>query len=72
MTDSIQTDARAYVAVLTGPANGWGQHCCPVTGHQSHVLLRLLKDRHGDARFDAAVDTAFAYQRSHADTGETP
>ncbi len=63
MTTALETDARAYVAVLNGPENGWGQNCCPVTGVQSHVLLRIGKAKHGAGEFDAAVDAAFTYAR---------
>ena len=57
---SCESDARAYVTILNGPANGWGQHVCPVTGRQSHHVLRAGMNAHGEADFNAAVAAAFA------------
>jgi hypothetical protein len=51
----IDQDARAYWAVLNGPADGWGQHCHPRYG-ASHNMLRLMRQKHGEAAFDAALD----------------
>lgn len=58
---TIQSDAREYVDILNGPANGWGQHVCPKTGLQSHAFLRRGYTRHGQAEFDAAVAAIFAF-----------
>jgi len=64
MKTDVETDAAAYVAILNGPVNGWGQNCCPTTGHQSHVVLHLCEIKHGAAEFNAAVDAVFAAARN--------
>jgi hypothetical protein len=55
----IEEDASAYVAILNGPANGLGQHVCPKTGRQSHVVLHARSAEHGAEAFNAAVLAAF-------------
>jgi len=51
----IEKDARAYWAVLNGPADGWGQHCHPYYG-ASHWMLARLRQKHGEAAFEATLD----------------
>jgi hypothetical protein len=51
----LEQDARAYWAVLNGPADGWGQHCHPYYG-ASHNMLRALRLKHGQEAFDEALD----------------
>ena len=55
----LMDEARHYVAVVNGPANGWGQHLCPKTGVQSHVLLHRITQKWGTTEGNAAVDLAF-------------
>lgn len=59
MNDQLMNEARHYVAVVNGPANGWGQHLCPKTGVQSHVLRYNMTKKWGGDECDAAIDLAF-------------
>ena len=62
MTDipTVEEYARAYVDILNGPANGWGQHRCPTTGMDSHHVHRIGRNRYEPKIFDEAVDAVFA------------
>jgi hypothetical protein len=33
--------AKAYAETITGPANGWGQHCHPTLGRSDYIMRRL-------------------------------
>lgn len=53
--EQIEKDARDYVALLSGRPNGWGQHVHRVYG-VSHNMLCLMREKHGQEAFDAAID----------------
>jgi len=61
---NIQTDAQAYVDILYTPANGFGQHCCPRTGVQSHTVLHQGSQKYGQEKFQNAVDAVFERGKS--------
>lgn len=54
----IEKDARDYVAMLNSQPNGWGQYVHRVYGI-SHNMLRIMRERHGQKAFDAAIDREF-------------
>ena len=42
MDNKLRRAAQAYIDILNGAPNGWGQYCHPKTGEQSHEFLHRI------------------------------
>ncbi len=57
--DTVEEYSQAYVDVLNGPPNGWGQHRCPKTNLDSTSIHWIGRTRYGEEAFNAACTAIF-------------
>lgn len=56
--ETIDDMAREYWRAVNNKPNGWGQHCHPETGEQSHhIMIRMVCKFHIDET-EAAIERA--------------
>ncbi len=60
--------AKAYVATINGPANGWGQHVHPALGRSDYIMAHLYRAV-GEYEANRLIDAAFREARDVVTAG---